>query len=158
METPHALPKPHVDYDRFRASAPEAAAALAALGRAVDETGLEKTLTELVKVRVSQINGCAFCLQFHLNLARKLEIEAGKLDLVAVWREAPGYSARERAALAWAEHLSGMNRRPIPEDAYAALRDVFSEAEATNLTVSVATINAWNRIAGGLAFTPPRRT
>jgi AhpD family alkylhydroperoxidase len=112
-------------------------------------------LTELVKLRVSQINGCAFCLQFHVNVARKVGVDAAKLDLVAAWRDAGAFSVREMAALTWAEQLTAMAGSPVPEDAFAALREHFSENEATFLTVSIATINAWNRVAGGLRFAPP---
>jgi len=154
LEAEHAL-KPHVSDERFHQIAPAAYAALLALGKAVDDGGLDKRLTELVKVRASQINGCAFCTQFHLNIARKLKIEAAKLDLLIVWREVGLYTARERAALTWTEHLVHMPSTPLPEEAYAALREHFSEEEATNLTVAIANISAWNRIAGALRFEPP---
>jgi AhpD family alkylhydroperoxidase len=90
----------HISYETFQATATAARSALTALGKAVDEAGLDKALTELVKLRVSQINGCAFCTQFHLTTARQAGGDAAKLDLVAVWRDAGVFSARERAALA----------------------------------------------------------
>jgi AhpD family alkylhydroperoxidase len=142
-------------YEMFRELAPAAYAALLALGKAVDEAGLDKRLTELVKLRVSQINGCAFCAQLHLNVARKAGVDETRLGLAAVWREAGVFSPREQAALAWAEQLTAMADVPVPPDAFARLREHFSEAEATFLTVSIATINAWNRIAGALRFAPP---
>ena len=89
-----------MDWDEFSMTAPAVLAALRALGAAVDESGLDKELTELLKLRASQLNGCAFCLQFHLNIARKIKIPQAKIDLVAVWAEAPIFSKRERAALA----------------------------------------------------------
>lgn len=143
-----------IDYTDFQQVAPEAVAALMALGKAVAESGLERDLVELVKLRVSQINGCAFCVQYHLNLARKLAVPAAKLDLLVAWRDAPAFSARERMALAWAEALTGMADRPVDEALRARLATVFSTAEITFLTAAVGGINAWNRIAGGLAFTP----
>jgi AhpD family alkylhydroperoxidase len=142
-------------YDGFRAAAPAVVQALAALSKAVDDTGLDKGLTELIKVRVSQINGRAFCLKLHLDVFRRFGVEDAKLDLVATWRDAGIFSEREMAPLIWAEALTGMINQPIAETAYGALRWHFSEAEAIHLTAAVANINAWNRIAGGLRFAPP---
>ncbi|MCE1237117.1 MAG: carboxymuconolactone decarboxylase family protein [Hyphomicrobiales bacterium] len=147
---------PRLDIEAFRVAAPEAYEALGALSRAVDATGLDKGLTELVKLRVSQINGCAFCVGFHLALARRVGVAQEKLDFVAVWREAGVFSPRETAALAWAERLTAMATAPFGDDASAALLSVFSPDEVIPLTVAIANINAWNRIAGGLAFPPPR--
>jgi len=139
----------------FTAAAPDAYASLGGLTRAVDASGLDKGLTELVKVRVSQINGCAFCLQFHLTLARKSGVDGRKLDLVAAWRDAGIFSPREEAALAWAEALTRLGPHAAAPADWTAVREVFSEPEAMFLTVAIATINAWNRIGVGLAFTPP---
>jgi AhpD family alkylhydroperoxidase len=144
-------------YPGFAKAAPAVHAALLALGKSVEESGLEKTLTELVKLRASQINGCAFCLQYHLDIARKLGIAAEKLDLVAAWREAGVFSPREMAALAWTETLTEMTADVTSDEAYAALLQHFSETEAMFLTVAVGTINQWNRIAVALRF-PPLRT
>ncbi len=143
-------------YKDFTTAAPEVYAGLATLTRAVDAAGIEKALTELVKVRVSQLNGCAFCLQFHLTLARRSGVEERKLDLLAAWRDAGIYSAREQAALAWAEALTGLEAHAASPEAWAAVRAVFSETDALHLTVTVASINAWNRIGVGLAFAPPQ--
>lgn len=142
-------------YERFQTIAPAALAALLAMGKAVDESGLEKALTELVKIRVSQINGCAFCIQFHLQIARRMGIDAVKLDLVAAWRDAGIYSCRELAALEWAEQVTEMPDHHPDESAYSALNEHFSADEILNLTVAIANINAWNRIAGALHFPPP---
>lgn len=147
------LPRP--DYKTFIGTAPDIYAGLAALTKGVDASGLEKGLTELVKVRVSQLNGCAFCLQFHVGLARKVGVSGLKLDLVAAWRDAGIYSERESAALAWAEALTELGEGAASETAWAALRAVFGETEAMYLTVAIATINAWNRIGVGLRFAPP---
>jgi AhpD family alkylhydroperoxidase len=130
-------------------------AALKLLGQAVDDSGLDKQLTELLKLRASQLNGCAFCLQFHLNLARKLGLAQVKVDLVATWRDAGVFSARERVALAWTEALTLMAQQPVADALYDELRAEFSESEITFLTTTVGAINAWNRIAGALQFTPP---
>ncbi len=142
-----------LDYEHFAKTA--AAAALLTLGKAVDESGLAKELTELIKLRASQINGCAFCLQLHLNIARKLGMPNQKLDLVATWREAGVFTDREMAALAWTEILTDVARQGAADEAYAAVRRHFSETEALFLTVAIGTINQWNRIAVALRFPPP---
>jgi AhpD family alkylhydroperoxidase len=144
-----------IDWTAYARLAPDVVAALAALGKAVDDSGLEKGLTELLKVRASQLNGCAFCLQYHLNQARKEAIAGPKLDLLATWRDTAIFSNRERAALAWTEALTGMNQAHIPEHLYRETCEAFEPAEVAHLTASVAAINAWNRIAGALRFTPP---
>ncbi|ESJ20171.1 MULTISPECIES: carboxymuconolactone decarboxylase family protein [unclassified Cupriavidus] len=140
------------DYPAFRGLAADAHAHLLGIGKSVDATGLDKRLTELVKLRVSQLNGCAFCTALHANIARKAGVPQVQLDLLAAWRDAGEFSPRDVAALAWAEHLTRMAQAPIPDDAYAALREQFSEEEAVQLTVTIGTINAWNRIAGSLRF------
>ena len=148
---------PRMDYAAFTETAGGAAAALQALGKAVDASGLDKTLTELVKLRASQINGCAFCVQFHLNLARKLGVAPVKLDLAAVWRDAPVFTPRERAALAWTEALTGLARATghgVEDHEYDAVRAQFSAAEVAFLTAAIANIQAWNRIAVALRFAP----
>ncbi|MFG1417885.1 carboxymuconolactone decarboxylase family protein [Xanthobacter sp. V0B-10] len=142
-------------YKEFTAAAPEVYGGLAALTKAVDASGLDKGLTELVKLRASQINGCAFCLKFHLGVARKAGVPQEKLDLLAAWHDAGLFSARERAALAYAEALTVLEGEVASDDAWAALREEFSENEALHLTVAIATINAWNRIGIALRFAPP---
>jgi AhpD family alkylhydroperoxidase len=139
----------------FEKIAPEARAALSALSKAVGDSGLDKGLTELVKIRASQVNGCAFCVQYHLNLARKAQMSQMKLDLVAVWRDAGAFSAKEMAALAWTEALTGVTPTGIGDDAYREVSKEFGESELTFLTAAVASINAWNRIAMAFRFTPP---
>jgi len=146
---------PRSTYDLFRTMQPSAHDALIALGKTVDEQGIEKELTELVKLRVSQINGCAFCLQLHLNVARKLGISSTKLDLVSVWRETDLFSEREAAALAWAEKLTQLAGNSFCNEDWENLLHQFAQDEAELLTVTIATINAWNRIGIGLAFPPP---
>jgi AhpD family alkylhydroperoxidase len=144
-----------IDYEEFARLAPAARAAMAALGKAVDDSGIDKGLSELIKLRASQINGCAFCLYMHLGAARRLGVAPEKIDLVGAWRDAGVFSARECAVLAWTEALTDVSRTGAPDEAHAALRDHFTEAEIAHLTVAVATINAWNRIAISLRF-PPR--
>ncbi|MHB1829195.1 MAG: carboxymuconolactone decarboxylase family protein [Steroidobacteraceae bacterium] len=144
-----------IEFDSFAKSLPEAVAALRTLGR-VSAQDMEKGQLELVKVRASQINGCAYCLQLHLNWARQADVPQSKLDRVAVWREAPGFTDGERAALAYTEALSDPNRRGDVASARQALDGVFSQGQLLRLTVAIATINAWNRIAGALEFSPPQ--
>ena len=117
--------------------APETIKALGALETHLQGTGLEKSLTELVKTRASQINGCAFCINMHTQDARKQD----------AWRESPVYTDRERAALAWTEAVTLVADTHVPDDVYTEVRSQFSEEETVNLTMLVATINAWNRIS-----------
>jgi AhpD family alkylhydroperoxidase len=153
--TPHASDShARLTYEAFTKTAPAAHAALTALGKAVDDSGLEKELTELVKLRASQLNGCAFCIQYHLNAARRLGLASEKLDLVAAWPDAGIFTAREMAALAWTEALTEMAPESTSDQAYAALLRHFSATEAVFLTVAIGTINQWNRIAVALRFTP----
>lgn len=147
---------PGLTYAKFQEMMPAATAALLAMGKAVDDAGLAKELTELVKLRVSQINGCAFCIQLHLGIARRICIDAAKVEGIAHWQNSSLYSPREKAALAWAEHLTNMRAAAGSEQAFAALLQHFSEDEAVQLTVAIANINAWNRISGGLGFPAPK--
>lgn len=148
MSTEHA----RIAYLSFTKTAPEVYAALQLMGKAVDDSGLEKPLTELIKVRVSQINGCAFCIQYHLNVARQIGVEPVKLDLVAGWQDAGVFSAREQAALAWAECLTSLSTQGAPDAVYETLLSQFTEIEVTFLTVAIGAINHWNRLGVGLRF------
>jgi AhpD family alkylhydroperoxidase len=143
-----------MSYEQFSHAAAPAREALVALSRAAADSGLDKILIELVKLRASQINGCAFCLQLHLNMARKLGAPAEKLDLVAAWRDAGVFSEREKAALAWTEAMTTMSEC-AREAAEGALMSQFSLSEAMFLTIAIGTINQWNRIAVALRFPPP---
>jgi len=149
--TDHAVP---ISQKRFYDIAPAAVQALLDLGKAVDDSGLEKTLSELIKLRISQINGCAFCTKMHLDVGRKLGISADKLDLVAVWPEVELFSPREKAALAWAEACTHLPPSHAADQAYQVMRREFSESEAVFLTAAIANINAWNRIAAPLHYAP----
>jgi len=146
--------RPRIIWNDFDLTAPAVTIALRALGQAVDDSGLDKSLVELIKLRASQINGCAYCIQYHLNVARRLGVVPAKLDLVAAWREAGVYTVRERAALAWAEALTLMAGRHVSDAIYTELQAQFSEIEITFLTAAIGAINAWNRIAGALQFAP----
>jgi AhpD family alkylhydroperoxidase len=143
-----------MEYTGFTRIAPAVVAALTAISKAVSDSGLDKALTELIKIRASQINGCAFCVQYHLNAARKLNLSEIKLGLVAVWHEANIFTARERAALAWTEALTHVTPHGITDESYQDASKEFSESELASLTAAIASINAWNRIAMAYRFTP----
>lgn len=128
-------------------AAPEMIKALLALEEAVQASGLERSLIELVKTRASQINGCAFCIHMHTKDARAHGETEERLYLLNAWRESPLYTDRERAALAWTETVTLVAETHVPDDVYQQLRASFTEAETVKLTMLVATINAWNRIA-----------
>jgi AhpD family alkylhydroperoxidase len=133
---------------------PEAYKAVAALQAYVDQSGLDAKLRELIKIRASQINGCAYCLAMHTRDARKIGETDERMHLLAAWREAPIYTAREQAALAWTEALTLVTEGHVPDDVYAQVRKQFSEKEIVDLTAAVAAINTWNRIAIALRAVP----
>jgi len=145
-----------IAYEDFTARAAAVTTALREISKAPAEAGLDKGLLELIKIRASQLNGCAFCLQLHLNFARKAGVPAAKLDLVAAWREAGDrFGARERAALAWTEALTRLESGCASDADYQALRVEFSDDEVLYLTVAIGHINFWNRLGVGLQFAPP---
>ena len=144
------------EYSDFQALAPDAYEVVLALGGFAAKAGIDKTLLELVKLRASQINGCAFCVQHHILLAERLGVPADKLNLVVVWREAPQFSARERAALAWTEALTLLTGG-VSDEVYDQARAEFSDQELTYLTSAVASVNAWNRFGVAYRWTPPVR-
>jgi AhpD family alkylhydroperoxidase len=114
--------------------------------------GLDKTLIELIKLRASQINGCAFCIDMHTKDARKNGETEQRLYLLNAWQEAPFYTEPERAALAWTEHLTRLPIDHASTVAYDRLHALFSETEAANITVLIGLINLWNRVAIGGGF------
>jgi AhpD family alkylhydroperoxidase len=126
---------------------PAGAQAMVALQRAVDAAGLEPLLLELVKMRASQINGCAYCLDMHSKDARALGESEQRLHLLAAWREAPCYDSREQAALAWCEDLTLISKQGAPDAVYEKLEQTFSPAEIVALTLAIVAINGWNRLA-----------
>ena len=144
-----------VDYKDFQAIIPEMGTGMAAISHALRKSGIEPEILEMLKVRVSQLNGCAFCIQYHLNDARKLNITAAKLDLLAAWREAGIYTDREAAALEWAERVTLLAMNHIDDEAFSRVSAHFSEREVAFLTTAIGQINFWNRVAAPLRFTPP---
>ncbi|MEQ9812539.1 MAG: carboxymuconolactone decarboxylase family protein [Azospirillaceae bacterium] len=132
-----------------QAAAPDAIKAVLGLETYVRGCGLEHSLIELVKIRVSQINGCAYCLDMHVRDARASGESDQRLAVLAAWWESPAFTERERAALAWAETLTRIADRGAPDSVYQPLAAQFSETEIVNLSLAIATINTWNRIAIG---------
>jgi len=135
-----------LDYGR---ALPAATRAMQGLERVVAESTLEPKLRELVKLRASQLNGCAYCVDMHTKDALAIGELPQRLNLVAVWREAPGFSARERTALAWTEALTLISQTGAPADVYDALASEFDPAEQVALTLAIIAINGWNRFAVG---------
>ncbi|MBL0164377.1 MAG: carboxymuconolactone decarboxylase family protein [Xanthomonadales bacterium] len=135
---------PRVDY---RKAAPDAFKAMLDLEAGVRRSALEPSLIELVKMRVSQINGCAHCLDMHSKDARAAGETEQRLYLLSAWREAPFYSARERAALGWAEAVTRLVGGDVPDELYAQMREQFDEKGLVELTLAIIAINGWNRMA-----------
>jgi AhpD family alkylhydroperoxidase len=138
--------------------APEAYNALAAVSAQLKSSTLGKALIALIDIRVSQINGCAYCLDMHARELFAAETpDLQRLNSLATWREAPFYTPRERAALAWAESLTLVAQTHAPHEDFEPLHEHFSEREIAELTLAIGTINAWNRFAIGLRLPVSRR-
>jgi AhpD family alkylhydroperoxidase len=139
----------------FAAAAPQLLQAMLNLEKAVASSGLEHSLIHLVKTRASQINGCAYCIDMHTRDARKAGETEARLYLLNAWREVPHYTPRERAALAWTEALTLVASTHAPDADYEGLKPHFSDEEIVKLSLLIATINAWNRLAIGFRAVPP---
>jgi len=137
---------PRID---FYTASPAALKAMLTLEGSIAKLGLEQSLIELVKMRVSQINGCAFCLDMHSREAREAGESERRLHVLSAWRETELFTPREQAALAWAEALTLITQGHAPDEVYQAATAQFNEAELVNLTLAITTINAWNRFAIG---------
>lgn len=131
------------------AAAPELARAWFAFSTKVEGSGLERPLLELVKIRASQINACANCLNMHTFEARQGGETEQRIALLAAWQEAPCYSERERAAFAWTDHVTLIADKRAPDGVYEALDAQFSKEEQVALTLAILVINGWNRLAVG---------
>lgn len=140
--------------DPFQA-APDTINAVIELENHIRGSSLDNTLIELVKIRASQINGCAFCLHMHTSDARKSGETEDRLNLLAAWHESPLFTARERAALAWTEGLTLLARTQAPQADYDLLSEHFSPREQVELTVLIGLINLWNRLAVGFRKVHP---
>jgi AhpD family alkylhydroperoxidase len=153
MSLTHA---PRSEHSDFKALAPDVDSLVRTLGSAAAQSGLDKALLELVKVRTSQINGCAYCVQFHILAAERLGVVQDKLNLLTVWREAPVFSARERAALAWTEALT-LVTEGVRDEVYADVAAEFSPQELAYLSSAIGAINVWNRLGVAYRWSPPQR-
>src|SRR3954463_16616335 len=131
----------------YRKASPEGAKAMGELHAFLRTCGLEHSLLELVKMRASQINGCAYCLDMHSKDARAAGETEQRLYVLNAWREAPFYSDRERAALAWTDAVTLVAETAIPDEVFDEVRPHFSDKELVDLTLAIGTINTWNRVA-----------
>ncbi|HZS55316.1 MAG TPA: carboxymuconolactone decarboxylase family protein [Bryobacteraceae bacterium] len=134
--------------------APQAYAPMAGLESYVRNSGLEPTLLELVKVRASQINGCAYCIDMHTKDARANGESEQRLYSLDAWRETPFFTDRERAALAWTEAITLISQTHAPDDVYEEVRQRFTDLELVNLTMAIVAINGWNRFMIGFRVVP----
>jgi AhpD family alkylhydroperoxidase len=137
------------------AAAPAPMQSWLAFGKDILQSGLEERLMELVKIRASQINGCAFCLHMHTREARARGETEERLYLLDAWRDSPLYSERERAALAWTEALTLLSETHAPDHVYEALQGQFTEEEQVKLTLLIVAINGWNRVQVGFRGVHP---
>lgn len=142
---------PRID---FYAAAPDAMKAMMAMEVAIGKLGLEPALIELIKLRASQINGCAYCVDLHAADMRKQGESERRITGVSVWRETPFFTPRERAALAWTEALTLLAQTHAPDTDYAALAEHFTPAEMVAVTMAVNAINSWNRFGVGFRKLP----
>lgn len=132
---------------KYAEVAPGAVKAQGMVEAYVRHSGLEKSLLELVKMRASQINGCAYCLDMHSKDARAAGETEQRLYLLNAWEESPFYSDRERAALAWTEAVTLVSQTHVPDDVYELAISQFNDEELVNLTMAIVAINGWNRLA-----------
>jgi AhpD family alkylhydroperoxidase len=143
--------EPRLDFYKTN---PLAIKALLAVEERINKSGLEKSLGHLVRLRASQINGCAYCVDMHTAEARRDGETDRRLATVVVWRETPFFTDRERAAFEWTEALTLVSQGHVPDTAWEAVKPHFSEAELVDLTLLVSAINAWNRFAIGFRKMP----
>ncbi len=138
--------KPRIETAKI---APAAVRAMLQLQKYVNDSGLEHSLLQLVEMRASQINGCAYCLDMHSKDARAMGETEQRLYVLNAWRESPFYTERERAALEWTEALTLVGTTHAPDEAYEQARSQFSEKELVDLTMAIVAINGWNRLSIG---------
>ena len=138
----------------FTTATPKAYDAIGPLDEYIDTCSVEQPLLHLVRLRASQINGCAYCIDMHWKDLRALGEEEQRLYGLDAWRESPYYSERERAALAWTEALTLVSRDRVPDVVYEEVKPHFSETERADLSIAIGTINFWNRVAIASRMTP----
>lgn len=143
--------QPRLEYAN---AAPDAVQAMYGIERYVRQCGLEHSLLELVKVRASQINGCAFCIDMHTKDARAERESEQRLYALSAWRETPFFTKRERAALEWTEALTLVGESHAPDPVYNAVKKHFTNKEMVDLTMAIIVINGWNRLAVGFRTVP----
>jgi AhpD family alkylhydroperoxidase len=136
--------QPRIDYSK---AAPGVLKAMHELEKYVHESGIEAPLLELVKLRASQLNGCAYCLDMHSKDARAEGETEQRIYTLSAWRETPFFTERERAALEWTEAITEIGKDHVPDELFERARRQFSDVELANLTLAIVTINGWNRLA-----------
>jgi AhpD family alkylhydroperoxidase len=139
----------------YRSAAPQAFKPMYDMEAYLKSCGLDHTLLELVKIRASQLNACAFCLHMHTSEARTAGESERRLYLLDAWQESQLYTARERAALAWTEALTLVSETHAPDDAYEAVKAQFTPKEIVDLTMAICQINSWNRLMVGFRAVHP---
>lgn len=139
-----AVPETRLDYAK---ASPGVVEAMLGLEKHVRACGLERPLLELVKMRASQINGCAFCLNMHAEQTLAAGETITRLNLIAAWEESPVFTPRERAALLWTESLTEIATTRAPDEVFAAVRAQFTDKELADLTLAIVAINGWNRFS-----------
>jgi AhpD family alkylhydroperoxidase len=144
-------PSPRID---VRKIAPQTIEPILALEKYIHTLGLDESFIELVKLRASQINGCAFCVDLHARRLRELGEPNERIDAVAVWSDGPYFNERERAALAWTESVTLLAQGHVPDEIFERARAQFGEAELVHLTMVIAAINVWNRLAVSFRAVP----
>jgi AhpD family alkylhydroperoxidase len=145
---------PRIDTTKYMMSGP--ARAMLALQQEVEASGIDRTILELVKIRASQINGCAYCIDMHTKDARALGETEQRLYALSAWRETGFFTGRERAALEWAESVTLLAETRVPDEVYERVRQHFTEPELVALTFAVVAINSWNRLS--VSFRVPAGT
>ena len=139
----------------FQKAAPDALKAVMQLEAYVQNSGLERRFIHLIKLRASQINGCAYCVDMHVKESRHDGLSEQWINLMSVWRESGVYDAKERAVLGWVEAVTNLAQTGIPDGEFETLKAHFSDAEIMNITVAIGTINTWNRLAVGFRTPHP---
>jgi AhpD family alkylhydroperoxidase len=147
--------KARIDYAKLQSLIGPTSAALISISTAVKKSGLDPKLVELVKIRASQINGCAFCLNMHVVEARDGGESDARMHVLAAWHESPYFTPRERAALAWTDALTRIEQSHVPDEVFAEASAEFDENELAQLTSAIVAINSWNRIAVAYRFLHP---
>lgn len=138
----------------YKTASPHAFKAMAGLQAVVNHSGLEPALLELIKLRASQINGCAFCIDMHFREGREQGLSDEQLYMLDAWREAPVYTARERAALAWTDAITLVAQSRAPDETYERALAEFGDEQLANLTLAIVAINGWNRFGVGFRLPP----